>query len=329
MVIPFGRATARARCCLTPAQQEVDDPGKLELFRKVLLASASFPGLLPPVAIDMEVDGQRYTELHVDGGVSASLSLQPAMVGLHPAREFEETGADRNVCVIVAGKLRPPARPVERRLFRIASESLEGVVQAQFEGDLLKTYLLARFAGARFALTAAPDEFREESESMSFDPHVIHDLFDLGYRSAAAGAGWRSLPPSLSPGNYLPPRGGVHFTVEEARPDTLETTSPARSGANPAGRGAILRILFQRVLADVKRATTPGCLPSASAVPRRLPDNQPVHLPAQSPLTPELSKRNGHGERGTPASIPTARARPCFAGAVAISRRSNGRPSGA
>ena len=30
-------------------------------FRKVLLASASVPGVLPPVAIDVEVDGRHYT----------------------------------------------------------------------------------------------------------------------------------------------------------------------------------------------------------------------------------------------------------------------------
>src|SRR5437764_11590271 len=44
-----------------------DDPNKLQLFRHLLLASASVPGVLPPVPINVEVNGEHFTELHVDG----------------------------------------------------------------------------------------------------------------------------------------------------------------------------------------------------------------------------------------------------------------------
>jgi len=39
----------------------------LELFRKVVLASASIPVGFPPVYIQVEVDGERYDEMHVEG----------------------------------------------------------------------------------------------------------------------------------------------------------------------------------------------------------------------------------------------------------------------
>ena len=86
-----------------------DDPNKLELFRDVLLASASVPGLLPPVEIDIEVNGHRHAELHVDGGVAASLFLQPAMLGMSASDPDEaKVRDDLNVYVIVAGQLRMP-----------------------------------------------------------------------------------------------------------------------------------------------------------------------------------------------------------------------------
>ena len=44
-------------------------PGALQLFRKIMIASASIPGVVSPVLFDVEVDGQRYQEMHVDGGV--------------------------------------------------------------------------------------------------------------------------------------------------------------------------------------------------------------------------------------------------------------------
>src|SRR5437764_1346302 len=41
-------------------------PEDLELFRKVLLASASIPGFFPPVPLPVEVDGTTVEALHVD-----------------------------------------------------------------------------------------------------------------------------------------------------------------------------------------------------------------------------------------------------------------------
>ncbi len=46
-------------------------PESLDLFRQVMLASASIPIAFPPVLFDVESDGRRYDELHVDGGVGA------------------------------------------------------------------------------------------------------------------------------------------------------------------------------------------------------------------------------------------------------------------
>src|SRR5439155_8881293 len=43
------------------------------LFRNVLLASCSVPGMFPPVRFDVEADGRPATELHVDVGVTAEL----------------------------------------------------------------------------------------------------------------------------------------------------------------------------------------------------------------------------------------------------------------
>ena len=57
-----------------------DDPQKLALFQEVLLASCAVPGLLPPVPININIDGKRYSELHADGNVSASLFVPSQML---------------------------------------------------------------------------------------------------------------------------------------------------------------------------------------------------------------------------------------------------------
>ena len=119
------------------------------------------------------------------------------------------------------------------------------MLQAQAEGDLLKTYLLARLAGARFALTAVPDDFPEETDSLSFDPRVMRQLFERGRQFGLNGKGWRSVPPGLTRGERVLPRSGVTFTVED--PQERHSRTAPRSGVG-------LQKLFDRVTDDIRRS---------------------------------------------------------------------------
>jgi predicted acylesterase/phospholipase RssA len=60
-------------------------PGALHLFRTILLASAAVPGAFPPSMIRVEVDGEIYEEMHVDGGPPRrSSSTRRACVAWRP-----------------------------------------------------------------------------------------------------------------------------------------------------------------------------------------------------------------------------------------------------
>jgi predicted acylesterase/phospholipase RssA len=48
-----------------------------QLFRDVLVASASIPGVFPPMLIPVEQAGERFDEMHVDGSVMTSLFFIP------------------------------------------------------------------------------------------------------------------------------------------------------------------------------------------------------------------------------------------------------------
>ena len=193
-----------------------DGPGGLSLFRDVLLASASVPGLLPPVDVQIDVDGTRYTELHVDGGVAAALFLQPSMVGVRPDQDVPSRPNDSHVYVVVAGQLQLPRRTVKRRLTKVFEESISSVLQSQLEGDLLRIYLLSRFSGASFALTSVPKDITFESAPLVFDPVTMRKLFETGYQHAATRKGWHFTPASLAQDELAPPRSGVEFTVQES-----------------------------------------------------------------------------------------------------------------
>ena len=52
-------------------------PNALALFRQVMAASASVPGLFPPRLIDVTADGRAFQELHVDGGTLRQVYVAP------------------------------------------------------------------------------------------------------------------------------------------------------------------------------------------------------------------------------------------------------------
>jgi hypothetical protein len=196
-----------------------DDPQKLELFHEVLLASCSVPGLLPPVPINITIDGKRYSELHADGGISASLFVPSQMLPAatstepeEPAREPLAELGETNLYVVVAGKLAPDRATVERRLFHVSDVSLKGLIQSQMESDLQRIYLMTRLTGVQFRLAAIPQDLETGSNSLSFDPRTMRQIFDAGRQFGQQGGPWMEAPPGIERSDWKTPRVGVSFT---------------------------------------------------------------------------------------------------------------------
>jgi hypothetical protein len=126
-----------------------------------------------------------------------------------------------------------PRRAVKRRLTKVIEESIGGVLQSQLEGDLLKTYLLARFAGADFALASVPKDITFDSSPLAFEPVTMRKLFETGYEQAATRAGWQVVPASLTHDEQAPPRSGVEFTVRESTAPQSDDSARMQTGHRP------------------------------------------------------------------------------------------------
>jgi predicted acylesterase/phospholipase RssA len=185
-------------------------PADLALFRQVLLASASIPGYFPPIPIKVDVDGKPVEELHVDGGVTASLFFRSPHVS---ARQLHRLGdqplAGSNVYIIVAGKLYADPGCVERRLIPIATNSISALLYSQCRGDLFQLYALALATGMNYRMTAIPQDLAVPGDATSFDPKVMGWLYDQGREQAKSGKLWRTTPPGTEPGEDVPIRGGL------------------------------------------------------------------------------------------------------------------------
>jgi predicted patatin/cPLA2 family phospholipase len=174
-------------------------PGSLDLFRNVLLASASIPVAFPPVYIEVEVDGRRFDEMHVDGGVISELFLWGAMVDIADARR--ELGVDpeqappASIYIIRNSQIDAEPEQVEPRLVGIASRSMVTLLKAVAMGDLARIWELAENEGVDFNFVGIPPE-HPETPAGTFEPPHMRRLFELGRAMALEPDPWRKEPPS-------------------------------------------------------------------------------------------------------------------------------------
>jgi predicted acylesterase/phospholipase RssA len=169
-----------------------DSPRAASLIHDAILASASLPGVFPPVLIEVEADGRRFDELHVDGGVTAQLFFSPASADWRRiARRLRVQGEPR-LYVIRNSKLQPDWQAVKPRLLPIMNRSVDTLIRTQGIGDLAELYIAARDQGLDYRLTYIPDSFYAVSDE-PFDKDYMNQLFELGRRRGRLDDAWLQL----------------------------------------------------------------------------------------------------------------------------------------
>ncbi|MEM8885215.1 MAG: patatin-like phospholipase family protein [Planctomycetota bacterium] len=173
-----------------------DRPERYDLVRDVLLASASIPGLFPPVLFDVVARGKRFDELHVDGGATAQVFLYPTAVDWTVfTRELRVKGKPR-AFIVRNWKLSPMPAQVKPKFFDIAGASIQTLLRTQGEGDLHRIYNTCLRDDIEFNLIAIPDGFLVPSKEF-FDPDYMKSLFAVGFALGKSGEGWMDTPPAF------------------------------------------------------------------------------------------------------------------------------------
>jgi patatin-like phospholipase/acyl hydrolase len=176
-----------------------DEPGALDLFRDVLTASASIPGVFSPMLIDIDVDGRHSAEMHVDGGVTTNVLILPEAVLVSGTPVFPPDARPK-VYVIMNGKLAPDFELVKASTLQIVRRSFETSVRANTRNTLIAFYQFAKSRNWDFNLASIDADY-PKSDAIGFDPAYMQQLFDYGYQRGRAGIHWQSTPaaPASSP----------------------------------------------------------------------------------------------------------------------------------
>lgn len=172
------------------------DPKALGLVHKILLASASIPAAFPPVYIEVEADGRRYDEMHVDGGTTTQVFLFPDDLDWEVVADKLEVKGKTRAYVIRNSFLQPQWQAVKPRLVPIAMRSISSLIRTQGVGDIYRIYIEAQAVGIDYNLAHIPTDFQERPKE-EFDPEYMQKLFDLGFGLAKDGYPWLKAPPGI------------------------------------------------------------------------------------------------------------------------------------
>jgi hypothetical protein len=168
-------------------------PGALQLVHKILLASSTIPVVFPPVLFEVESQGHRYDEMHVDGGVMAQV-FGGALLLLESTQSKTSTPID--FYLIRNGRLGPEYTATAPKISAIAGRSVGTLMKVQGQSDVLRAWMFAQLTGCSFHYISMPDEFQTELNE-PFDPAYMKALFEVGYHQGRNGIPWKQTPAGL------------------------------------------------------------------------------------------------------------------------------------
>ena len=167
-----------------------------DLIRRVILASAAVPVAFPPVLFPVEAGGQRYDELHVDGGTSSLVYLYPLDYDWGEVTRRLGVPNRPNLYILENGHFHADWEAVDPRLLDIALRSQMALMNNAVRGDLFRLFLAACRDGLDYRLPYIPDDFQLTPQE-PFDPVYLAARVEEGYGLAREEMRWHTAPPGL------------------------------------------------------------------------------------------------------------------------------------
>ena len=169
------------------------DAASRQLFKDVLVASASIPGVFPPALIDVQGEGhgRHLSEMHVDGGVTIPFFVAPESLLLWTAGKGDAKPG--RLYVIVNGKVGGAFGFTKGGAVSIVGRSWDAMSKALMRTHLAASSSFARRNGGQLFYSAIPETADVDTSGLDFNAVNRNALFNLGKERAEAGWAW-ALP---------------------------------------------------------------------------------------------------------------------------------------
>jgi predicted acylesterase/phospholipase RssA len=166
-----------------------------KLFRDVLVASASIPGVFEPVLIHVRQEGRSFDEMHVDGAASTALFVAPvaAYFALLDQRVLE--GA--RVYVLINGQIIDTPETTPFKLGAVVARTFNTALKHMAQAQVVSIDQFSEKYGMAVQSTYLPYDYPSYS-SADFRASTMIPLFEYGARCAYSGRLWTTMDETMA-----------------------------------------------------------------------------------------------------------------------------------
>jgi hypothetical protein len=162
-----------------------------KLFRQILLASSALPAIFPPVYFDVEADGKKFKEMHVDGGVNGPLFFGPEAY-LNPD-EYRRMPATE-VFAILNGTPNPDFAPPSRMTSGILGRAFSIALKRGARIQIALAYQATQHNNIPFHLAMVDGGFTGVSTGL-FEKAYMQALYNYGIARGEKADRFKNLAP--------------------------------------------------------------------------------------------------------------------------------------
>ena len=203
-------------------------PERLQLYRDVILASASFPLFFPPVYLPVtDGEGNTYLQMHVDGGMRETVFIYDFMGEI---RQLADTWGldwkediDMHVYLLYNGAVFAGGiyDAVEADSLSIALRSMQSLMRKNAVSSIYNVWTHSLRQGATVHATYIHEEVELDPNALNFVPQDMNELYAYGYQRALDGTAWH-VQKAPQTQEELEELLDLYYTLDPLDPENVE-----------------------------------------------------------------------------------------------------------
>jgi hypothetical protein len=175
-------------------------PDRVDHIRRIIEASVAVPGLFPPVYFDVEIDGVRYGQMHMDAQIDFVLMRDFMMAADRFALDGRGLDAPLRQRIYAVMSTRPvPHFEAPPRAWGpvLGQRAIARIGRYASYGALDRLYLFALAHDAELRVAYLPVDYDPRMPNFAFEREGLTRLYRFGYAQARLGYPWSNAPPEL------------------------------------------------------------------------------------------------------------------------------------
>lgn len=170
---------------------------KYQKFCDIIYASTALPIYLPPQYMSVNVQGKKYYQMHIDGGIYSQVFMIGLLVNWANVLDFKkDANKDFDVTLYTVAnrkyRQRDVYKPVEQSPLEIINAYVLTEMDLLFDRSVYRLYTSCKQKGFKFRIASVPDKMQDIIQvPTEFKPNEMIKLFNVGYNIGYYGTEWK------------------------------------------------------------------------------------------------------------------------------------------